>query len=332
MIFHEFPDLSWLKNQINSGFSNRRGWGNQPLGEIGFPSVIINTTTSECFRPDVKGPLSLFLNLRGTSLCTVDRDTRVIEEGSYFISNRSQSYTLQIEKSTLAQARSAHKPVETFNIHFGEYFAESVLNALVTPADRILDNGGEGRHDPVSFIPQLYRRSSEFDELIRQIRVFYKEHGFSKLPFEEQLSSLLVYLLQQQRQVMGIVEKLPPVNRSTRIELYKRLSYSIDLIHSSVGKSSGNNIEEKLDLENLSATACLSKYHYLRLFKTAFGLTPHQYIQDLRMEKARDLLVHTVLPVADLAESLGFVNSQSFSRLFFQRMGIYPSRFREQAK
>ncbi|MHA4807154.1 helix-turn-helix domain-containing protein [Flavitalea flava] len=316
MILHEFPNLSWLKDQINSGFSNRRGWGNHDLGAAGFPSVIINTSATECYRPDVKGPLSLFLNLKGNSLCTVDGNTRVVNEGHYFISNQAQSYTLQIEKS------------ETFNIHFGDYLADRVLNAMLTPADRVLDNGAttdngsSGGCNPVSFIPQLYRRNKDFDKLINGLLVSYQEHGFQKLLFEEQLSSLLVYLLQQHRQILGKVEKLPPLKQSTRLELYKRLSSSIDIIHSTL-------LFRDLDLETLSSTACLSKYHYLRLFRLAYGLTPHQYIQELRIEKARDLLACSNIPVSDLSDSLGFANPQSFSRLFFQRVGLYPSHFRE---
>src|ERR1700761_9421729 len=99
MIFREFPDLGWLKNQIANGFSNRLGWGNLPLDTTGFPSVIINTTVSECFRPDIKGPYSFFLNIRGESACSVERHTTHIGEDHYFVSNRSQNYTLQIEES-----------------------------------------------------------------------------------------------------------------------------------------------------------------------------------------------------------------------------------------
>lgn len=50
MIFNEFPDLTWLKNQIAHGFNNRLGWKDLPLDRDGFPSVIIHTKVKECFR------------------------------------------------------------------------------------------------------------------------------------------------------------------------------------------------------------------------------------------------------------------------------------------
>jgi len=315
MILQEFPDISWLKNQIDQGFSNKLGWGNLQLDTEGFPSVIIHTHSEECFRPDIKGPISLFLNIRGDSLCKVDGITRRISADTYFISNRNQPYTLQIEKGG---------PAETFNIHFGEYFAESVLNSLLTPADSILERGRQQDVSFFSFFSQLYRRDDHINSVVDRILQAHGDHGFDQLLFEQQLTHLLGYLLQQQRDVSAAVNKLPPVRMSTRMELYRRLSRSIDYIHANVG--------EKIDLQDLSAASLLSKYHFLRLFKLAYGLSPYQYIQDLRIERARGMLSKTTVPVADLAYSLGFDNPQSFSRLFFQRIGLYPSHYREQAK
>lgn len=94
MIFHEFPDLSWLKSQVAQGFSNRLGWGNLPLDTEGFPSVIIHTKVRECFRPDIKGPFSFFLNLRGNSFCSVDRQTTRIDGESYLVLSKYHFFAI----------------------------------------------------------------------------------------------------------------------------------------------------------------------------------------------------------------------------------------------
>lgn len=316
MIFHEFPDIAWLKRQIAQGFSDRMGWGNLPLTTDGFPSVIIHTQVQECFRPDIKGPFSFFLNLRGHSLCTVDRQTTRIDEQNYFVSNRSQVYTLQVEER-------AHG-TETFNIHFGDLFSESVLHSLVTPTDMILDAGTENQRSPVLFFNQLHRRDATFDALIRAILVSYKEMGYNKLRFEEQITALLSYHLMQHRQVTEVVNRLPTVRKAMRVELYKRLSRAMDVLRT--------GFCGEISLDQLAAEACLSKYHFLRLFRSAFGLSPYQFIQQLRVEKARSFLAGSDMSIADLAGLLGFENSQSFSRLFFQRTGLYPTQYRVQAK
>jgi AraC family transcriptional regulator len=316
MIFHEFPDLSWLKHQIAQGFSNRLGWGNLPLDTEGFPSVIIHTKVRECFRPDIKGPFSFFLNIRGNSLCSVDRQTTRIDEDNYFVSNRSQLYTLQVEESSGS--------TETFNIHFGEFFSESVLNSLITPADRILDAGTDKQLSPVLFFNQLHRRDATFNALIRPILTSQQETGHDKLRFEEQLTALLSYHLQQHHHIARIVNNLPPVRKATRIELYKRLSRAMDVLRCGFCGA--------VSLDQLAAEACLSKYHFLRLFRQAYGLSPYQYIQELRIEKAKGLLANPLISIADIADLIGFDNSQSFSRLFFRKMGLYPTQYRLQSK
>lgn len=315
MILREFPDLGWLKRQIDQGFRDKRGWGNLRLEREGFPSVVIYTAVRECYRPDVKGPVSLFVNLKGSSRCTVDGETRTISEDTYFISNQSQPYTFAVDKGERA---------ETFNIHFGEYFVESALNALLTPAEQTLDRGDRQGLSELVFFNRLYRRDADFDRIIHWMLRSYRQDGFDRLLFDEQLFSLLRLLVKEDRQVRASIDALPTVKRSTRLEVYKRLSRSLDVIHSV--------FPEPIDLGELAGAACLSKFHFLRLFKQAYGVSPYQYIQELRLTKARQLLSGTSMGVAEIAAFLGFDNPQSFSRLFFQRMGVSPAPFRSGVK
>lgn len=311
MILRQFPDLQWLKSQIARNFAARRGYNNQPLDNEGFPSVIINTTVKETFRPDVTGPISLFLNMQGASRCKVDSHEVEINEDFYFISNRFQPYTLSIDSK---------KPVETFNIHIGEKFSEGVLSAMTNPADKLLNDGPQARIPTVAFFNRLYRKDKQFNQLVQALYNHQKDESFNKMLFEEQMEALLVYLLHQHRNVLRKAEQLPAMKLSTRLELYKRLSMATDQIHSC---GSAN-----IDLDQLAASACLSKYHFLRLFRQAYGVSPYQYIQSLRMERATHLLKDASLPVQDIADALGFDNSNSFSRLFRQRTGMYPSQYR----
>ena len=314
MILREFPDLGWLKRQIDQGFRDKKGWGNLRLETEGFPSVVIYTPVGECYRPDIKGPISLFVNLKGTSRCTVEGETRTIREDTYFISNRSQPYTFEVERGESA---------ETFNIHFGEYFAESALNALLLPAGQLLDRGDRQELSELRFFNRLYRRDADFDAVVHWMLRSYMEDGFDPLLFQEQLFCLLRLLVKEDRAIRAAIAALPPVRSSTRVELYKRLNRSVDYIHS--------YFPAAIELGDLAGAACLSKYHFLRLFKQAYGLSPYQYIQELRLTKARQLLSGTNLPVADIADYLGFLNPQSFSRLFFQRSGAYPGAYRAAA-
>jgi AraC family transcriptional regulator len=96
-------------------------------------------------------------------------------------------------------------------------------------------------------------------------------------------------------------------------------------------------IEEHLDaspsLEQISAVARLSPYHFARQFKAATGLPPHQYIIVRRVERARQLLqAETDLSLAEVAARAGFSDQSQFSHQFKRIVGVTPRRFRKPAR
>ena len=84
-----------------------------------------------------------------------------------------------------------------------------------------------------------------------------------------------------------------------------------------------------LDLNEISKQACLSRYHFLRLFREAFATTPHQYLIQRRIEKAKELLRSRRISVTDVCFEVGFQSLGSFSSLFRRRVGDAPVNYRE---
>jgi AraC-like DNA-binding protein len=87
-----------------------------------------------------------------------------------------------------------------------------------------------------------------------------------------------------------------------------------------------------LSLKQMSEKACFSRYHFLRLFRQAFNKTPHQYLIDRRIEKAKELLTSNELRVTDVCFEVGFQSLGSFSSLFQKRVGHPPVTYRERAR
>lgn len=309
MIIKAFPDLSWLKKQVNTRFGDRRSVEGNLLKHEGWPNVILNATSQAVYRPNIRGPISIFMNMTGTSRCSVNGKTVLIPQQHFFLTNQHEYYTLEVESES---------PVELFNIHFGEFFAQQLYQCMVTQTDRLLENE-EVNKRPITFQSKLYQQDRHFQYLIKQLQVSH-ENYFDSLLFEEQLSGLLGYLLLKHREVLKTIVELPMVKRSTKVELYKRLSDAIDYIRSYFNQS--------ITLEELAQVSCLSKHHFLRLFKTAFRITPHQLITQLRLEEACRLLKVTKLPIQDIAIQIGFEHANSFSRLFKKKVGIYPNAYR----
>ena len=84
---------------------------------------------------------------------------------------------------------------------------------------------------------------------------------------------------------------------------------------------------EPIDVESLAAVAGLSKYHFLRLFKATYGLTPGEYLSQRRIERAQDLLRATGLSVTEVCFAVGFSSLGSFSSRFKAVVGETPSQF-----
>jgi AraC-like DNA-binding protein len=84
---------------------------------------------------------------------------------------------------------------------------------------------------------------------------------------------------------------------------------------------------EPLHLDRLAREAGLSKYHFLRLFKSAYGLTPAEYVSQRRIERAQDLLRATNLTVTEVCTMVGFSSLGSFSTRFRALVGESPSDF-----
>ena|SRR5688572_9166465 len=87
-----------------------------------------------------------------------------------------------------------------------------------------------------------------------------------------------------------------------------------------------NNYADKIDLNNISNEAYFSKFHFIRLFKSAYGKTPHQYLKYVRIEKAKELLKSDI-PVSDTCFLVGFDSLSSFSGLFSKVVGKSPSTY-----
>jgi AraC family transcriptional regulator len=88
------------------------------------------------------------------------------------------------------------------------------------------------------------------------------------------------------------------------------------------------NIDADLSISELARIAEMSPSHFARNFRGAFQTTPHDFIVQMRMELAKDLLRRSDLTLLDVAQLTGFKTQQHFSRVFARSAGLSPGRFR----
>ena len=84
-----------------------------------------------------------------------------------------------------------------------------------------------------------------------------------------------------------------------------------------------------IGLDDVSAAAGVSAFHFLRLFVRVTGVTPHQYLVRSRLRRAARLLAGTEQPITDIAFAVGFGDLSNFVRTFRRAAGVSPRRFRQ---
>lgn len=127
-------------------------------------------------------------------------------------------------------------------------------------------------------------------------------------------------LVGHQWNVYQQLQRLTSAKLSTRKELYRRLCKARRYMI--------NHLDSPLDLDTLSQVACLSKYHFIRLFKEVYGQTPRQYLIARRLEKASMLLKESDLSFHEICHEVGLKDSSSFGRLFKRSFGSTPHIYR----
>ena len=88
------------------------------------------------------------------------------------------------------------------------------------------------------------------------------------------------------------------------------------------------HLNEAIELEKLAEISCLSKDHFIRLFKNELGTTPLQYINQKKIEKSQLLLITEEIAVKEIAFQLAFEDYSYFNRLFKKITGVTPQEYR----
>ena len=92
------------------------------------------------------------------------------------------------------------------------------------------------------------------------------------------------------------------------------------------------NIYKTIDIDSLAAISCLSKDHFIRLFRKEVNNTPLQYINQKKIEKAQLILITDSMPIKNISYLLAYEDHSYFNRLFKKLTGVTPQQYRDRYK
>lgn len=111
-----------------------------------------------------------------------------------------------------------------------------------------------------------------------------------------------------------------PITCENRSLTHTRLQQAIEYIHA--------HLDQELSLAEIAGAVNISPTYFANLFKRATGISPHQYVVQQRVERAKLLLSKTDLTIADIALQVGFSNQSHLTRHFKRLIGVTPKQVR----
>ena len=273
-------------------------------------NVIVHREETDWTLSQAQTRLSIRSAFGGERRFQVDHNTYVVDDTAYLLLNIGQEICSSVH---------ARAPVECLNVTFRPGFAEEALAAMTQPTEKLLDEApifGQ----PVGFHVRTYPNHDALASRLLLIRSALGNVPVTQGWLEEQFHGLAGDLLQTHYRERLEIATLPGTRLSTRIECYERMHRAREFMRASLSRP--------VTLPDMAGVACMAPHHFLRTFKQAFRRTPHQYLTDLRLQRAQTLLRHTETPVTDICMEVGFESLGSFSWLFRRQFGKSPSGFR----
>ena len=89
-----------------------------------------------------------------------------------------------------------------------------------------------------------------------------------------------------------------------------------------------SNLEDNVSLSALAEVAGVSMYHFAKAFKESTGATPHQYVLERKIDRAKELLHDPNRSVLEASVRTGFVDQSHFTKIFRRMVGVTPSEYR----
>jgi AraC-like DNA-binding protein len=85
-------------------------------------------------------------------------------------------------------------------------------------------------------------------------------------------------------------------------------------------------LSEKIELEKIASTAFMSRFHYTRIFKRVYGLSPRQFLKDMRINRAKKLLKQG-LTISQVCVDVGYDSMPTFCNAFKRATGYSPGEY-----
>jgi AraC-like DNA-binding protein len=242
---------------------------------------------------------------------TIEDEVYIGASGDVFLFKPKQRHSMEIIGDN--NLRQPH-------IHFDLFYQKdsSEVKVCFRPLEKISQEEMAFFREDVTTNSQMYLpnkikiKNIEFFEnlLFEIIKEYSQKELYYNLSMKGHFIKLWIYIIK---------ECVENENISYKAKL-KELNKIKEFLHS--------NLDKEINLDMLSAIFNISKFHLLRLFKSAYKMTPIRYHLTLRIEKAKEIIQYSDMSLTEISERFGFNSINAFSRAFRKVEGVAPSFYR----
>ncbi len=278
-------------------------------------NVIIHCFGKDIYYPTHWGPLSMKCAFGGKEFYQRDRCKYAVSEGQFLLLNEGTEYSSYIEPDS---------SVESLTINFNIKYQSEVARLVLSGNDKLIDDPFITPERGIGVEEKLFAYSAATLPLIYKIKALTENFQENAGPINETLYFLLEAVLLSNAELYDEIKDINAARLSTRREIYRRLNEVKDYIDSC--------FNEDITLDNLSKIALMSPFHLLRQFKKNYHTTPHQYLMNRRLDRAKNSILNSDASLTDICFMIGFRDISSFSKLFKRRFGLSPKQYRTAVK
>lgn len=271
---------------------------------------IVYSALSTCEHVQKAGGLSIKYVRRGVEHYTIDHCTRSVEAGQYLVVNEGRDFEVCFQDV---------RPVIGLCLYLDPKLVADVYRTLTTAPDYLLDASTPAT--PPTFAEYIYHDAEHpLGHLLHHMTQTLTAQPATCFSFSEAVFyEIARQLLDQQRTMQHLMNRLPSSKASTREELLRRLRHAKQFIDDSY--------RLPITVDVIADVAALSPYHFIRSFKHVYQCSPYQYLREKRMAHAAQLLQRRQHTISAIATHVGFSDIHAFSKAFKQRFGTAPSAY-----
>jgi AraC family transcriptional regulator len=263
----------------------------------------------EC--PEHPAGIGLLITGKGSCHYYVNGIRNQVNDNKVFFINRGSQLAIKTTETAAA-------PTLLF---FHSRLPDLVQHSLNYGDEVLLDKDFDNLPYDFSYLERIHIDPELHATIFSLIELGASCSSFASLRADGIIRDLFEGMLKKNREAYNHSQNIQVVKASTRLEIYKRVSTAKDWMD--------ENYNVDISLEDIAAQAAMNSQHFLRMFKQVYCITPHQYIIDFKLKKAKLLLESTKLTINEICQSIGFESVFSFSILYKKRFGLAPSRLRK---